>query len=437
MNKNKIKSVDKGSPAERAGIRPGQALVSINGHQINDLLDYRYHACEREVKLVLDCGGAVREAMIVKDEYEDIGLEFESAMMNDAQACRNKCVFCFIDQLPKGMRDTLYFKDDDLRLSFLQGNYITLTNLSDQDIERIIKLRISPVNISVHTTDPLLRVKMMGYPRAAKCHELLKKLAGNGITMNTQIVVCPGINDGATLESTLEHLSALFPRVISTSVVPVGLTGHRDGLYPLIPVDSHSAGAIIDIADAFGDRMAARHGLRAVYAADELYIKAGRLLPSYEYYDDFPQFENGVGIMRLFIDDFMDALGRGRPDMLNKSALLVTGTAAYPFIKSLIDEYQKKCDNKRIRVLAVENRFFGGHVDVAGLITGGDIVRAVKQDGGRYDLLLFPGSMLRRGGDLFLDDMIPGELSEACGFQAIPVPCEGNALYTALNNLLL
>ncbi|MBQ8911605.1 MAG: DUF512 domain-containing protein, partial [Clostridia bacterium] len=293
----KIVSVVAGSPAEKAGVKAGDWLLEINGHPIADVLDYRFYVTEKKVVLKLHRGADILDVTVTKDEYDDPGLEFESYLMDEKRSCRNKCVFCFIDQLPKGMRDTLYFKDDDSRLSFLQGNYVTLTNMTDEDLDRIIAMHITPVNVSVHTTNPTLREQMMKNRFAGRILEQMRRLAEGGVQMNCQLVICRGLNDGEELARSMRDLEGLYPHVDSVSVVPAGLTCHRDGLYPLEPFDAESSAGLIDQVNAFGEYCLKKHGVRLFYAADESYVKAGRPLPPEEYYDGYPQIENGVGMM--------------------------------------------------------------------------------------------------------------------------------------------
>ena len=415
-----IVSVDPGSHAERAGIKSGDVLYSINGNDVNDVLDYRFYLFERVLEVELSRGGEKFRTVIKKPQYDDIGLEFRTYLMDDKKRCRNGCIFCFIDQNPEGMRETVYFKDDDERLSFLQGNYVTLTNLKQSDIDRIIKMRISPVNISVHTTNPELRVKMMRNRFAGKCLDYIGMLDKAGISVNAQLVLCRGINDGAELERSLSDLSKL-ENIESIALVPCGLTAHRKGLYELVPFDSASAAAVIDIADKYGEMNLKNRGMRLVYASDEFYLLAGRKLPDSGYYEGYPQIENGVGMIRSDSDEFYECLAN-LPDMLyNREVSIATGYAAYEFIKSLAGSAMERFPRLTVRVYPIRNDFFGGSVTVSGLVTGGDIIKQLK---GKPigETLIIPANMLRAEGDLFLDGVSLSELS-----QALCVPITVNA----------
>ena len=415
---NTIKSVDRGSPAEKAGISAGDRLLTINGHKIHDVLDYKYYSYDARLSVDLLSGsGHKKRAVIRKPEGEDAGIEFESYLIDTARACANKCVFCFVDQLPRGMRSTLYFKDDDHRLSFLQGNYITLTNLSEREIRRIIDLRISPINVSVHSTEPELRSMLLGNKNGGRGIEIMREFAGAGITMNCQIVCCPGLNDGEHLLKSMSDLSEMYPGVASVSIVPVGLTKHRDGLYPLRPFDRALALETVQAVDSFGDRCVDRFGTRIFFCADELYLKAGLELPSDEYYEEYPQLENGVGMLRLFMTEFCAAM-RDMPDEPDgKPFSAVSGCSAAPFMESMIEDAASRYPGIDGRVYAVENDFLGHTIDVAGLVTGGDIVNQLS---GRPlgDRLLLPRNMLRHGETMFLDDMTVEELS---GLLGVPI----------------
>jgi len=428
-----ISAVEDTSPA-RGKIFAGETLVTINGSPVRDVLDYMYHAYDRSVTVGLKTqDGRDKLVLIQKEPGSDLGLTFDNYLMDNARACANKCVFCFIDQLPPGMRETLYFKDDDARLSFLTGNYITLTNLSEREVERMIQLKISPINVSVHATDPELRVRMLGNRNAGGCFATMQRLAAAGIEMNCQIVCCPGYNDGAALRRTMEDLATLYPHVHSVSIVPVGLTKYREGLAPLAPFDRAGAGAVIAVIEAFGAKCLAEQGGRVFYPSDELYIRAERALPEAAFYEGYPQLENGVGMLRLFMDAFADALGEnGRiPDPVPFA--VATGVSAAPYLKKLLETVREKCDNMDGQVYDIENRFFGSSIDVAGLLTGGDIrVALLGKNLGRR--LLIPRSMLRSGEDVFLDDMTVSELAAALGVPVIPVEQDGGDFLAAIMN---
>lgn len=427
----KISGVEAKSPASKKGIKPGWSLVSINGNPIVDVLDYKYFSYDRRLEMeLLDGKGRSRRKKLKKDEGQDIGLDFEDYLMDNPRACANRCVFCFIDQLPKGMRDTLYFKDDDARLSFLTGNYVTLTNLSAREIQRIIDLKISPINVSVHTTDPVLREIMLTNRRAGELMGIMRRFSDAGITMNCQIVVCPGVNDGEKLFRSLKDLSGLFPGVHSVSVVPVGLTRYREGLTHLKPVGKPEAEAVIDIVDSFGDTSLELTGSRFAFCADEFYLRAGRPLPPYEYYEDFPQFENGVGMLRSLESEFIEALGHVRQPKYGQVSI-ACGTAVAPFLTNLLQIAQERYGKLKYTIFPIRNDFFGDTVDVSGLLTGQDLLAQLSnQDLG--EALLLSATMLRHGGDLFLDDMPLEALSGRLQLPIIPVAQDGGALVRSL-----
>ncbi|MBQ3229738.1 MAG: DUF512 domain-containing protein [Clostridia bacterium] len=428
-----ITAVERGSSADKNGIKSGDKLVSVNGNEINDVLDYRFYIMEKRLSLSLLRNGEEIEITITKPEYSDIGLEFSTYLMDEKKRCRNNCIFCFIDQNPKGMRKTIYFKDDDERLSFLMGNYITLTNLKESDIERIIKMRISPVNISVHTTDPELRVKMMRNRFAGDCLRYIKMLDSAGIAINAQLVLCRGINDGAFLKKSLSDLMAL-ENIESIALVPCGLTGHREGLYPLVPFDKETASEVIDIADSFGNKSLIERGMRLVYPSDEFFLLSERMLPDEAYYEGYPQLENGVGMIRSDTDEFIECL-ENLPEMeYNRKVSIATGEASFEFISSLASLAMGKYKNLSVSVYAVRNDFFGGSVTVSGLVTGGDIIKQLK---GKPlgEALLIPENMLRAEGDLFLDNVSLEEVSNALGVPIIVNARGGYPLCEAITGL--
>ncbi|MCR4780148.1 MAG: DUF512 domain-containing protein [Ruminiclostridium sp.] len=413
----KIESVTPRSPAAKAGVKAGETLAAINGHPINDALDYGFYCYERILELDL----VTRRVKVKKrDDYDDIGLNFETYLMDSKHSCRNKCVFCFIDQLPPGMRETLYFKDDDSRLSFLQGSYITLTNMTDSDIERIIKMKLN-VNVSVHTTNPELRKKMLCNRFAGDVLRYLKQMADGGIVMNCQIVLCRGWNDGDELRRTLTDLLALYPAVQSIAAVPFGATRFREGLPSIELHNRQSAAEAVDMIESFGDKMLAEHGERVVYPADELFITAGREPPPSEYYGSFDQYENGVGMWSYMRDGFTEALagtqGSDRPIRLS----IATGVLAAPLMELLAGKVRQKFPNADIRVFPIKNRFFGETVTVAGLTTGRDLTGQLlplrDELGSR---VLIPRSMLKADEDIFLDDMTLAEAESALGVPLIP-----------------
>ncbi len=427
-----IKSVQSGSIAEKKRISAGDCLISVNGNEVNDVLDYRFYLNDKKLRLVLkSADGKSKVATVIKDEFDDIGLEFETYLMDKQQHCKNKCIFCFIDQLPKGLRESLYFKDDDSRLSFLFGNYITLTNMKDEDVDRIIKMHISPVNISVHTMNPDLRVKMMLNPKAGESLRYIDKLAKGGILLNTQLVLCPGINDGEELGFSLKKLGELYPEVQSIAAVPVGLSDHRDGLYPLEPYTAQTAGEVIDIIDRFNEEFKKKHGEIIAYAADEFYLKAGREIPDADYYNGFPQLENGVGMWALLESEFTDALNECEVAERNRKATVVTGQAAYPLIKRLAQKAESKIKGLEINVVEAKNKLLGSMITVSGLLCGKDIADALEG----IDLgeeLLIPPNCLRKEGDMFLDNMLVSELSEKLGVKVTANGSGGDDLLFAM-----
>ena len=414
----RIFGVEPHSLAERAGMEKGDTLISINGHAIGDILDFRFYETNTHLTLVFEKPDGTRvEEKVIKAQYGALGLEFETYLMDEQRACRNKCVFCFIDQLPPGMRETLYFKDDDARLSFLFGNYITLTNIDDREIDRIIAMHISPINISVHTMNPALRCKMMHNRFAGDALRHVRRLAENNIRLNCQIVLCPGLNDGEELEYTLSEMHSLGACLQSVACVPVGLTRYREGLYPLVPFDRESAGKAIDVLERWGDRFKAERGMRTVYPSDEFYLIAERALPPYEFYEDFPQIENGVGMLRDLEEELTWALEEIPGRAVRRRVTIPTGEAAFEFLNGLFDCVREKFPGLEINLVPVKNDFFGGTVDVTGLLVGQDLVRRLRQET-LGDEILIPGAMLMADEDVFLDDMTLEALSAALGVPA-------------------
>ena len=432
--KNVIKSVD---PVARlhGRVLPGWELLSINGKPILDVLDYKYYSYEPRLLLQFRTPeGRNKLLRMKKGEGEDLGLDFETYLMDRPRSCANNCVFCFIDQNPPGMRPSIYFKDDDARLSFLMGCYITLTNLSRREIQRIVDLRVSPVNISVHTTNPELRVRMLKNRRAGEILNVMRRFAAAGIEMNCQIVCCPGLNDGDALLRTLRDLKALYPAVNSVSVVPLGLTKHRDGLCPLRAFTPEGAAETIDLVTEFGDGCLRELGTRLAFCADELYLKAGRALPPDEFYEAHTQLENGVGMLRLTEAEFRLALRMAdAPD--GAAFSIATGAAAAPLMESLLAAAKARFETLDGRVYTIRNEFFGDSVTVAGLITGGDLVSQLRgKDLG--ERLLISADMLRTEEVDFLDGVTLAEASAALGVPIYPVSCDGGALCDAMFGIL-
>ena len=422
------------SRAEKAGILADDILVSINGHNINDVLDYRFYLAEKELSILLKRNGETYAANIKKREYDDIGLEFATPLMDKKHTCENKCIFCFIDQNPKGMRDSIYFKDDDSRLSFLHGNYITLTNLKPADIQRIINMHISPVNVSVHTTNPELRVMMMKNKHSGAVLSYLRTLADAGIKLRGQIVLCKGVNDGEELQRSMEDLCEYYPQLDSVSIVPAGLTAYREGLYHLEPFTAEESAAVIRQVTKFGDACVEKYGERIFYASDEFYVKSGTPLPEYSFWGDFTQIENGVGMLSSFEYEFMCALSTldDEEKQVNREVTVATGYASYDMIKKLCDILCIECPRLKINVERIKNNFFGGEVTVTGLLTGKDI--AEQLCGKRLGSAVYLSkNVLRNEGDLFLCGMTPRELSEKLGTDIVFTENDGG---TFLYNIL-
>ena len=424
-----ITSIDRRSPAERAGVHIGEKLLAIGGRPVEDVLDYRFFGYDRDPELELEApDGSRRKVRVKKPEAEELGLGFETYLMDEPRPCSNHCLFCFVDQMAPGCRETLYFKDDDARLSFLMGNYITLTNLSPREAQRIIDLRISPINVSVHATDPKLRSALLGNRAGAESLEIMKRFGAAGIVMNGQIVLCPGWNDGEQLQQTMEDMAAWG--FASCSVVPVGLTRFREGLPKLRPVDRETAGQVIDQVDAFGEKCLEACGTRMFFCSDELYIRAGRPLPEEAYYEDYVQIENGVGMLRSLIAEFEAALRLEDGAAEAAPYTIATGVSARPFLQQLADKARERTGAAG-QAVAIENDFFGHTIDVAGLITGGDLIAQLKgRDLGAR--LLIPVNMLRHGGDVFLDDLRVSDVEKALGIPVTVVEQDGFDLLDAM-----
>lgn len=426
-----ISGVESGSAAAKAGICAGDTLLSINGNEIVDVLDYRFYQNDTFLNVsVVDKKGEQVNYKIKKQEYDELGLQFETYLMDKQRSCKNKCVFCFIDQLPNGLRDTLYFKDDDSRLSFLFGNYITLTNISEHEIERIIKMHISPINISVHTTNPELRVKMMNNRFAGEALNVLWRLCDASISINCQLVLCPGYNDGDELRKTLADLTER-PSIKSIACVPVGLTAYREGLAELKPFDQKTSSEVIDIIDEYGQKTIEKYNERRCYAADEFYLLANRPFQPAEFYGEFAQLENGVGLCSLLWDECCEAIECNTKLNKRRKISSVTGEAAYPLIRNIVDMAQNKWHNLECEVYPIKNKFFGGRISVTGLVTGGDIIKQLEgKDLGTE--LLVPAVMLRRERDMFLDNVTVEQLSAALKVNVKIVENDGFELIEAL-----
>jgi len=428
----KIERIVPGSIAEELGIEPGDLLVSINDRPVGDILDYHFLSQNSElVVLTRKADGEEWEFTIEKDEDEDLGLEFSEGLLDEYRHCSNKCIFCFIDQLPKGLRRTLYFKDDDTRLSFIQGNYVTLTNVSDADLKRVIEYRLSPINVSVHTTDEDLRKRMLGSRFAGDIMRKMKMLADAGISLNAQIVLCRGINDGEQLDRTLNDLSSLSPQMESAAVVPVGLTRYREGLYPLEALTKEDAAAALLQIGRVQERMLETKGTRFVYASDELILLAGAELPSEEEYEGYPQLENGVGMLRLLIEEVRFYLEEAVPSDPERTVSIATGMLAKPFIEELALAVSRKYKGLTIKVYGIRNKFFGSSITVSGLVTGQDIISELKgEDLG--ERLLIPVNMLRIGEKVFLDDVTTDDLERELNTEVFVTDNDGYSFVTAI-----
>lgn len=419
----RITSVEPGSPARRARIHKGDTLISINGNAITDVLDYRFYMTDEHLKILLcDQEKKLRTVVVEKDEYDDLGLEFETYLMDRQMGCKNACIFCFVDQTPPGMRKSLYFKDDDTRMSFLFGNYTTLTNLKEGDIQRIIKMHISPINISIQTMNPALRVQMMKNPFAGESLKFVRMLTEGGIKINTQIVLCPGYNDGEQLEYSLSELAKLGPNVQSIAVVPVGLTRYREKLTPLRGFFPQETVEVVKTMERWGEYFCKEYGTRTAYASDEFYILAGKDFPPYEFYEDFAQLENGVGMMTLMQHDFAQALKEAQLEQSPAAhrCTIATGQLAYPMMQDFAERVQQAFPQVQVQVKKIRNDFWGPTITVAGLITGQDLLAQLEG----LDLgseLLIPANMLRHEQDRFLDDLTLEQVQETLGVPVLPV----------------
>ena len=429
---HKIRSVQPGSIAWEMGIEPGDRLLSVDGQEIEDVFDYRYYIEEEEILLLIEKpDGEQWELEIEKETYEDLGLEFEQGLMDEYRSCRNKCIFCFIDQMPPGMRDTLYFKDDDSRLSFLQGNYVTLTNMSEHDIRRIIRFHLEPINISFQTMNPELRCRMLHNRFAGEALKKVDMLYEAGIEMNGQIVLCKGFNDGEELDRSIRELTRYLPFLRSVSVVPVGLTRFREGLEPLEPFTGEEARKVLELIHGWQERLYPEHGLHFIHASDEWYILAGEELPEEESYDGYLQLENGVGMLRLLLNEFAEALDEEAGDREERRLSLATGLLAAPYLERMAEQLREKFPRTEVMVCPVKNEFFGEQITVSGLITGQDLV---KQLSGKdlAERLLLPCNMLRAEEDVFLDDFTVSQVQSALQVPLNIVKSSGQDLLDAI-----
>lgn len=433
MKKHIITAVAPGSICEELEIKAGDFIISLSGQEIEDVLDYEFMCREEELELLIETAEGEQILFeIEKEEEEDLGLSFEDGLMDEYRSCRNKCIFCFIDQMPPGMRPTLYFKDDDARLSFLQGNYITLTNMSDHEFDRILRYHLSPINISVHTMNPDLRCRMLHNRFAGEALKRLDTLYENGIGMNGQIVLCPGYNDGPELEYTIEQLSRYLPHMESVSVVPVGLTKYREGLAPLRLLSKEEAAQTIDIIESWQRKLYPVYGLHFIHASDEIYLLAERPLPEEDRYDGYLQLENGVGMLRLFMDQFREELRHHKADArIKRRVSIASGTLPEPVLRQLLTELKEKFPGVDPLLYPIRNHFFGESITVSGLITGGDLINQLQgEDLG--EAVYIPLTMLRAGEDVFLDDIHVREVEKALGTPVIALDCDGISMVKSL-----
>lgn len=421
-----------GSIGEELELEPGDVLLTIDGEEIEDIFDYDYMTDSESFVMTVQKKNGEEWELEIESGGEDLGLTFENGLMSEYRSCRNKCIFCFIDQMPPGMRETLYFKDDDSRLSFLQGNYITLTNMSDRDIDRIIRFHLSPINISVQTMNPELRCRMLNNRFAGEALKKIDRLYEAGTEMNGQIVLCKGVNDGEELRYTIERLAAYAPHMQSVSVVPVGLSKFRDGLYPLEPFTKEDACQVIDLIEEWQKKLYEKHKLHFIHASDEWYILAERELPEESRYDGYIQLENGVGMIRLLYEEFMDALGEKEDDGKAEELSMATGFLPYPYLKRLLDRMAEGYPGRKIHLYPIRNDFFGEMITVAGLITGQDLVAQLKGKplGSR---LLLPSVMFKSGEEVFLDDMTRTQAEAAL---QIPINIVKSGGYDLLSAIL-
>ena len=427
-----VSGVMPGSIAEEMGIEAGDKLLSIDGHEITDIFDYQFYVEDEEILLLVEKpDGEQWELEIEKDADEQLGLEFGEGLMDEYRSCHNKCIFCFIDQMPPGMRDTLYFKDDDSRLSFLQGNYVTLTNMSDHDIERIIRYRLEPINISFQTTNPELRCKMLHNRFAGDALKKVDMLYQGGIEMNGQIVLCKGVNDGEELERSIRDLTGYLPLLKSVSVVPVGLSKYRDGLYPLEPFTREEAKEVLKVIHRWQEKIYAEYGLHFIHAGDEWYLLAEEEVPDAERYDGYIQLENGVGMLRLLFDEFRAGYESLTGDGRRAELSIATAKLAYPYIRRMAERLEEKFPNIRIHVYCIRNDFFGERITVSGLVTAQDIMAQLK-DKELGERLLLPCNMLKADEDIFLDDYTVKDVADALQVPVHIVKSSGQDLIDAV-----
>lgn len=428
---HKISKVDAGSIGEELELEPGDYVLAINGNEVEDIFDYEYYVNSPSITMLVRKADGEEWELDIENDYEDLGLTFENGLMSDYRSCCNKCIFCFIDQMPPGMRETLYFKDDDSRLSFLQGNYITLTNMKEKDIDRIIRFKLAPINISVHTTNPELRCRMLNNRFAGRALDMIDRLYEAKTPMNGQVVLCKGVNDGPELERTIRDLTKYLPYMESVSVVPVGLSKYRDGLYPLEPFTKEEAAETIDMVERWQQKLYESHGTHFVHVSDEFYIQAGRALPEEERYDGYIQLENGVGMLRLLAAEVEAALSDMEDDGLTGEVSIATGLLPYEYIRRYTGLIRDRFPGRTVRVYPVTNEFFGERITVSGLLTGQDLIKQLKdRELGEY--LLLPINMFRSGEEVFLDDVTKQDLEKALQVKVRIVKSSGYDLVQAV-----
>ncbi len=442
-----IKKVNKDSIGEEMGIEAGDVLLAVNDKEIEDVFDYRYMMKDEYIEVLIRKPSGEEWILEIDKEYDDdLGIEFENDLMSEYRSCSNKCIFCFIDQMPKGMRDTLYFKDDDSRLSFLQGNYITLTNMEEKDIERIIKMQLAPINISIQTTNPKLRCKMLNNRFAGEKLTYLQKLYDGHVEMNGQVVCCKNVNDGEELKRTIEDLAQYLPFMRSVSVVPAGITKFREGLFPLEIFSKKEAEDIIDLIESYQSKYFEEYGLHFIHASDEWYITAERDFPEEERYDGYIQLENGVGMMRLLWNEFSEAIEElvnsskflELQDTLERTITIATGKLAYSMICTFAEQLMKVFPKLTIHVFCIYNDYFGETITVSGLITGRDLInQLMEQKEKKIDLgeaLLIPSNMLRTGEQVFLDDITVSDVQRKLDIKVVATESGGSELLNAIIN---
>jgi len=430
-----VKIVYEDSIACDAGIEKGDIIVSVNGKSFRDILDFKYFTSDEKYTIeVMKKDGTTEEIEIYNDYFEPFGVEFENSLIDKPMLCKNKCIFCFMDQLPPNVRSTMLFKDDDVRLSFLQGNYVTLTNLTDDDIDRLCDLKVSPINVSVHVTDPERRVMMLANPNAGKVMDIMRRFASSGIVMNAQIVLCPGINDGEYLTQTISDLASLHPAINSVSVVPVGISKHREGLFKLTPFTPYTAKGVVDMVTIRQKEFKKNLGTSLVYLADEFYILSGLPIPPYEHYEEFPQIENGVGLIAAFRDEldteltFIDEYS----DCVPTPKTIVTGYITYDFMLECVNKLKKLRPDISVTVEKIKNDFFGDKITVTGLVCGSDIISQLKGKIDKNSTLLIADSMLKSDADVFLDDTTVDEVGKALGVKVEKTPCTGTGFVKSI-----